>query len=73
MTRTAGAAGCDTVRVRPAAVTVPDRPAVVEKFGATENRTSPLELPLAPEDTVRKAALLLVVHPQPACVVTVAV
>jgi len=60
---------CVTVNVDPAIVSVPVRAPPV--FAATVNVTVPLPVPLAPLAIVIQLALLLAVHVQPDCVVTV--
>jgi hypothetical protein len=57
-----------TVNVRPAIVSVPDRPAPV--VAATVKFTLPSPVPLAPDVTVIHGTLLFDVHAQPALAVT---
>jgi hypothetical protein len=60
---------CETVNVAPAIVSVPDR-LVVEVFAATLNPALPGPVPEVPLVTVIHGALLVVLHVQPADVVT---
>ncbi len=59
-----GAAAWVTVKVRPAIVSVPARPAPV--FAATVKSTEPPPLPVAPDVIVNQGALLVAVQLQPA-------
>jgi hypothetical protein len=63
-------AGCVTVNVCPATVSVPVRELPVE-FAAAENVTRPLPVPDAPWVIVSQVALLVAVHVQPLVDVTV--
>ena len=58
------APACRTVNVRPAIVSVPDRP-VPLVFGAALNPTVPFPVPLLPDVIVSQLALLAAVHPHP--------
>jgi hypothetical protein len=63
-------AACVTVNVRPAIVSVPVRDEVVG-FAWMLNPVAPFPVPLAPDVTVMKDALLTAVHVQALVVVTV--
>ena len=69
MVEVQGTPACVTVNVRPPAVSVPVRGAVLV-FAAMVYATEPLPLPDAPELIVIHAALLVAVHAQPAGAVT---
>jgi hypothetical protein len=60
---------CETVKVCPAMVKVPERASPA--FAATEYRTDPVPVPVAPEVMVIQGAWLVAAHTHPAAVVTV--
>lgn len=63
------ALACETVKILPAMVKVPER--ALPTFASTEYRTDPVPVPVAPEVMVIQGASLVATHAHPAAVVTV--